>query len=808
LKTKGIYFLYRVLQALVFPAVLAYFLFRSLRHHAYLTSLPQRLGFLSRRSFKQTVPGAIWLHAVSVGEVVSVIELARRLRKEFPRAPLFISTATVAGRAAAREKLADIVTGIFYAPIDHVFAVRRVLRTLRPALVVILETEIWPNLFREAKRAGSSLVILNGRISDRTERRYRRHRWFFREVMRWPDAVLVQSEAMRERYLSIGSPPGRVQVGGNLKYDFAPSPADAQSPARRFLKNLHAAEVWIAASTMPPASAGDVDEDDAVIAAFHELAPRHARLLLLLAPRKPERFDAVAAKLSAAGIRFVRRRDLERPLQLPGTLLLDSIGELSGLFALADVVFMGGTLAARGGHNILEPAFFARPIVCGPHMENFPEISRAFRAHGAFVEIESASQLARAVDQVLSDPGRATELGRRAVECAESEHGATERAMAAIRAVIADSSPRFRPNLVSFLILWPISRLWTAAAAWKRARDTRHRRRLAAGVISVGNITMGGTGKTPLVLYVAEQMRLAGRQPGILSRGYGRHSLDRHLILEPGAHVKVTQSGDEPQIFLRSGVAPVGIGADRFQTGRLLEERFGADVLILDDGFQHVRLERQVDIVLIDALTPFGGREVFPLGRLREPLEALARADAIVITRSESQRGTHNIQLAVRRYNVRAPVFHARTVAECWVDAASGQQIPALEPPFSQVGAFCGLGNPESFWGTLELLKLRAVNRVAFGDHHAYRGREMRQLALQFAAAKAEAAVTTEKDAINLCEGCSGLMAPLPVYWLKIRTAIEREEEFLKFIERRLGARRKSAPARHAGQSSQENVDP
>jgi 3-deoxy-D-manno-octulosonic-acid transferase len=803
LKTKGIYFLYRALQLLVFPAVLAYFLVRSLRQPAYFTSLPHRLGFLSRRTFKQTVPGAIWLHAVSVGEVLSVMELARRLRAEFPLAPLFVSTATLAGRAIAREKLGGIVNGIFYAPIDHVFAVRRVLRTMRPAMVLILETEIWPNLFREAKRAGCALAILNGRISDRTERRYRRQRWFFREVMRWPDAVLVQSETMRERYLSIGTPPNRVSVGGNLKYDAVPREADPQSPARRFIEALRPAEVWIAASTMPPALAGDVDEDDAVIAAFQTLAPDHPRLLLVVAPRKPERFDVVATKLAEAGIRFVRRSDLQGPLQLPGAILLDSIGELGGLFPLGDVVFMGGTLAARGGHNILEPAFFAKPVICGPHMENFHEIAQEFRTRGALVEIGAPAEIADAVEGLLADRRRAAELGQHALACAELKRGATERAMSVIREVTADSCPRYLPNLVAFFFMWPISLIWGAVSVLLRARNVRRRRKLSASVISVGNVTMGGTGKTPLVLYLAEQMRRAGHRPGILSRGHGRQSLARHLILEPGERVKVSQSGDEPQIFLRRGVAPVGIGADRFDTGRILQEHHGADVLILDDGFQHVRLERQADIVLIDALAPFGGGEIFPLGCLREPLTALMRADVIVITRSESERGTYNLQLALRRYNARAPIFRARTVPECWIDLATGRQIPAGEFPFNRVGAFCGLGNPGSFRATLDLLGIRPIDYVTFSDHHAYSAHELRSLAHQFSVAKAQAAVTTEKDAINLCDGAIDLMATLPVYWLQIGVEIEREAEFLEFIESRI-AKPASAKTRHALQSSKE----
>ena len=789
MKTKGIYLLYRFLQALALPVVVAYFLFRSLRNVAYFPSLWQRLGFLSR-SFKQTVPGAIWLHAVSVGEVLSVIELARRLRAEFPRAALFVSTTTLAGRATARAKLAGLATGVFYAPIDHVFAVRRVLRTIQPALVIIVETEIWPNLFREAKRAGCGLIILNGRISDRTERRYRQHRWFFREVMRWPDAVVVQSELMRDRYLSAGMRLARLMVGGNLKYDVAPQPAESDSPARRFIESVRPAEVWVAASTMPP------DEDDVVLAAFHQLIQQHTRLLLVLAPRKPERFEEVAAKLAQAGVRFTRRSSLQ-DTQLPAVLLLDSMGELSGLFPLADVVFMGGTLAARGGHNILEPAFFARPVVCGPHMENFREIAEEFRAARAFLEIQTTSQLAGAVDGLLKDRDGAIEMGRRALECAEANRGATERAITVIREVAKGACPRFRPNMAEFMFYWPLSVAWRWLGAWTRRRNMRRRKKLNAGVISVGNLTMGGSGKTPLVLYLAEEIRRGGRQPGILTRGYGRHSLQKHLILEPGARVTVSQSGDEPQIFLRAAGAPVGIGSDRFETGRMLQERFGADVLILDDGFQHLRLERQVDIVLIDALRPFGGGEVFPLGWLREPLEALARAEIIVITRSECSRGTFDLRCAVRRYNARAPIFHARSVPEQWVEASSGQQIAEL--PLSRVGAFCGLGNPESFWCTLELMGLQTAERVVFDDHHSYRAREVRRMAHQFQASKVEAAVTTEKDAINMCDGCVKLLAPLPLYWLKIRTAIDREAEFLELIERRLGARPRTSTARGSG---------
>jgi tetraacyldisaccharide-1-P 4'-kinase len=231
-------------------------------------------------------------------------------------------------------------------------------------------------------------------------------------------------------------------------------------------------------------------------------------------------------------------------------------------------------------------------------------------------------------------------------------------------------------------------------------------RKLNTSVISVGNVTMVGAGKTPFVLYLAEQMQRAGRRWHPKPR-HGRHLARGHLILEPGERVKVSQSGDEPQIFLRRGVAPVGIGADRFDTGKILQERFGVDILILDDGFQHVRLERQVDIVLIDALAPLGGREVFPLGRLREPLTALMRADVIVITRSESERGTYNLQLGLRRYNARVRPFSPPAVPELdrFVHRAanSGRRIPVYSRGrFLRVGeSGIAPGRRSSCWGSV-----------------------------------------------------------------------------------------------------------
>jgi len=209
--------------------------------------------------------------------------------------------------------------------------------------------------------------------------------------------------------------------------------------------------------------------------------------------------------------------------------------------------------------------------------------------------------------------------------------------------------------------------------------------------------------------------------------------------------------------------------------------------MILDDGFQHVRLERRIDIVLLDALNPFGGGFALPLGRLREPLEGLARADMFIVTRSDFGRVAEGAKHLLRQYNPRAPVFHARVRPEAWISRAKGESIAAGALPYSRVAAFCGLGNPESFWGTLSALGLEAVIRIEFGDHHTYRPRELRFMAHQFREAGVEAVLTTEKDTINLCEDADRLLAPLPLYWLRIGVDLDREDRFLEAIAQRLG---------------------
>jgi len=748
-------------------------------------------------SVHTTGSGGVWLHAVSVGEVLSAVELVRQLRVLQPGLPLHVSTATLAGHAMAQLRLAGMVDGVFFAPLDYRSVVRRVLRALRPAAVVIVETEIWPNLYREAKRSGASLLVVNGRISDHALPRYLAWKNFFRHVLLWPGAILAQSEEDRRRYIAAGAPPQKVHAAGNLKYDFTP-PEGVAPELVEFLDRMKPQSVWIAASTMPPAEAGDPDEDDAVIAAFRELAPKHSGLLLILTPRRPERFDAAAEKLARASVRFVRRSELSPlrgegpPLTLPSVLLLDSMGELAALFERAEVVFMGGTLARRGGHNILEPAYFAKPVILGPHMENFAEIAREFAAAGAVVNIAGPDDLAGAVDALLSNPTRAQDIGNRARTLARSRRGVVDRIALRILDAVSEGVSDPPHTLAARLILTPLSWAWGAGHRINLSRGLAAQRSLQTPVISVGGLTMGGSGKSPLVAHLAECLAAAGRNPAILTRGYRREFAHSMVVVPRGEQAAVERTGDEAQMFVRARIAHVGIGADRFETGHRMEaglpDGSRPGVFLLDDGFQHVRLKRNHDLVLIDATDPFAGG-LFPLGRRREPLENLARATAIVLTRTVEGRSYAGIEKLVRRYNPGAPIFHSRVIPRHWVDAEWGATRPPRDPGFRRVAAFCGLGSPRGFFHTVRELGIEIVFQWTFGDHHRYRPQELRRLARQAGAAGAEALITTEKDMMNLgahsgsvvqgehlTPGAPAVLAPLKVYWLKIGVEIDNEE--------------------------------
>jgi 3-deoxy-D-manno-octulosonic-acid transferase len=425
-----VYLVYSLILAVAFAFALPWFLWKGRSTGKYLRTFRERMG---RLPVYLNVDGerSIWVHAVSVGEVLAARPLVESLKARFPGLRVFLSTTTVTGNAVARKSVRG-TDGLFYAPFDWPGPVRKALATLNPALLVLVETEIWPNLIHEARAKGTRVAVVNGRISPRSFARYRLVRRWLGSVLHDVDLFLMQGESHAERARMIGAPAEKVRVTGNLKFDAAEAPRASGRLVRFLLDGQRQyRQMWVAGSTV-------TGEEELVLRAFHRVRERLPETRLILAPRHPERFSEVPALVEAAGFRCLRRSELDPGRWRGGeVLLLDTMGELAQIYPLATVVFVGGSLVPSGGHNILEPAVAAKPIVVGPHMENFQEIAEQFRAEGALVQVRSAEELAREVESLLTDEVRRKSLGERARGLIERNRGALGRTLDALGSLVA-----------------------------------------------------------------------------------------------------------------------------------------------------------------------------------------------------------------------------------------------------------------------------------------------------------------------------------------------------------------------------------
>jgi 3-deoxy-D-manno-octulosonic-acid transferase len=433
-----VYLLYSTVSVLFVLAVSPYFLYQAIRYRKYIGSLRQRLGYLPV-SFNLDGEPSIWLHAVSVGEALSARALIDELRTQYPRLRIFLSTTTMTGQQVAKTHVRG-VDDVFFFPFDLGFIVRRTLRIVRPQLFVVMETEIWPNLLRECRKRGVKTMLVNGRISTRSYPRYRLARPFFRRVLRDLDRACMQSDESARRLIDIGMDPARVTVTGSLKFDSLELPGHGESAATargryrvlRFFRVSEDRPVLIAASTLR-------GEEEPVLRAFARIKREHPTALLIIAPRKPERFRDAEALAIDAGFTVARRSELPVDAE-PRTdvVILDTIGELAQIYRIATAVFVGGSLVEAGGHNILEPAVHGKPIVVGPHMSNFAEITQTFLENGAVEQVPDAGALEAALLGLLSDPVRRARLGAAARALVEANRGARGRSMA----VVSELLPR------------------------------------------------------------------------------------------------------------------------------------------------------------------------------------------------------------------------------------------------------------------------------------------------------------------------------------------------------------------------------
>lgn len=399
-----------------------------------MLSRKRRGNFLDRLGMRmERVPPAsgkerIWIHAVSVGETLSAVPLVRNLRRRLPDAELLFSTVTITGQETAGKALGAETDALFYFPFDLPGIAGKYLDRLHPDVVVILETEIWPNFIAECSVRGIPAMIVNGRISGRSFRGYVRLRFLFSRVLSCLTAITAQTEEDARRFVALGAPPDAVTVTGNMKFDVAP-PDAGRSPLNALLaEGKGAGTKWFVAGSTHEG------EEASVLRALGNAREVNGSVRLMLAPRHPERFDQVEKLCRLEGWDVARRTRISEMAgaELPPVILLDTVGELLSAYAEADIAFVGGSLVPKGGHNILEPALYGVPTVVGPHMDNFREIAEVFREAGAVCQVGSAAELASLLARWAADPSAESATGKRAKELLAVFRGATERNAAVI----------------------------------------------------------------------------------------------------------------------------------------------------------------------------------------------------------------------------------------------------------------------------------------------------------------------------------------------------------------------------------------
>jgi 3-deoxy-D-manno-octulosonic-acid transferase len=421
------YAIYTALLAAGLLLSLPYWLLQHLRHGKYSAGLRERLGRVPVRLARDP-RNAIWIHAVSVGEVLAVSRLVEELRRKFPTQRIVISTTTDTGQQLARRRFGD--DSVFYFPLDLGFAIRPYLQKLRPSLVVVAETEIWPNFLRLVRKNDTRLALVNARISDRSFLRYLRFRFLLSRILRNVDLFLTQTKLDADRLKQIGAPEERVQVSCNLKFDIAlPDEPTIVQDLRRTFQQAQAGPVFVCGSTVE-------DEEPLLIKAFESVLASHPHAVMILAPRHPERFAEVGTLLEQLGVRHWRRSQWNHEPVAGGVLLLDSVGELASVYALADVAFVGGSLVPRGGHNIIEPAQHGVAIVVGNHTENFRDMVSLFQSRDA-LRVVGPAELPLVFLELAANQPKRIAFGHRAAQVLQTQTGATARTVDALAALLA-----------------------------------------------------------------------------------------------------------------------------------------------------------------------------------------------------------------------------------------------------------------------------------------------------------------------------------------------------------------------------------
>jgi 3-deoxy-D-manno-octulosonic-acid transferase len=419
------YIVYNIFLLLLTILLSPVILFKFITTPKYRGGISQKLGRVRKRVKRvigKTRP--IWVHAVSVGEVMAAHPLIRELKKKYPARKLILSTVTITGNYTARQRVPE-ADAVFFFPFDYPWIVRKVIRRINPAIVLVAETELWPNFFRELARMGIPSAVINGRISPHSYKNYMKLKIFFRRVFSHVTLFCMQSSEDAARIKDIGAPQDRVMVTGNLKFD-------------QKIQTITSSPVTLpGGSKIITAGSTHRGEEAALLDVFRRLREKFSELILIIAPRHPERFDEVEGLVNRAGYDCRRRSQLKGNIK--DVLLLDTIGELRSFYGICDIAFVGGSLVKVGGHNLLEPAVMKKPVIFSRYMFNFKEISEALISAGGGILVKDKEELYVQSERLLSDPDFARQIGNRAFMVIEANSGAAMRTIDAVNRLIGDN---------------------------------------------------------------------------------------------------------------------------------------------------------------------------------------------------------------------------------------------------------------------------------------------------------------------------------------------------------------------------------
>ena len=822
--------LYNLAAILVVILIIPVFMVRAIREKGFVERIKQCLGFLPEEELSKVAKkNCIWVHAASVGEIVAASPLIKEFRKKFPKSPILISVVTTSGYEMAHRIITDC-DAIIYFPMDLPWLAGHVLRRVSPRVFLPVETELWPNFLKAAREMHIPVMMVNGRISDKSVKTYHHLHSLLDDMIGTVTKFAMQSPIDADYIMRLGANPSLVVVTGNTKFDQTYTDVSTRDK-KALLRELgftHNQGIILAGSTHK-------GENEYVLKAFSEVRKKYPEAKLVIAPRELLRVGSVVALCEAAGFKVARRTELKKnPAEGHDIVILDTIGELGKVYSNGTVIYVGGSLIAHGGHNILEPAAHGKAIIVGYNMFNFKDTHTLFTRRNAVITVNNSQELSEAVVRLFDDVDERERMEKETLAIINENKGAAKKSADILYDMLNEvetarmargqiHSTDKAENLQSyffqlvhsreqygFLMKCLVAVLYIGSLLFSLGVNLKllayrsgllKQKKIDCYVISLGNITVGGTGKTPTAQRLARQIREMGYKVVILNRGYRAKWKGKVGIVSDGTqlYMDASEAGDEAFMLAKHlPEVPVLIGPERAITGAYAIEHFGAEVAILDDGYQHWQLDRDMDILLVDAVNVFGNGHMLPRGTLREPVTHIDRAQVCLLTKVDqaSEQSRAYIKGMISKYNKEALIVESIHQPRCliklddWFQNISSEGVPVSKLKGKKVMALSAIGNPASFEQTIAGIGAVVVESLRFPDHHDYTVRELLDVVNQAHQMDAEAIIITEKDAVKipqLPKADFERRYTLPIYVICVEVNfLEGAEELSELIRMRL----------------------